>query len=102
MITQAGYCEDVEQIVQAIKTHQARIKRFVKRYGERASLLLRFAARARNGNIAAREKLLRFAVSAKEVDEALALAYVLGSAAAPVVPEMITAYYGGWNVDTLA
>lgn len=102
MTQHTGYREEVELAAHSLKEHHAQIKWFVKRYGQRASLLLSLAAKACSGNSSAHEELLKAAVSAKEVDEALELALALGPAAAPVVPEIVTAYYGGWNVNVFA
>ncbi len=97
-----SYSEEVERGARLLVKHHLHIKAYVKRYGERASQLLSLAARTLDEDAAAQRKLAEFATSSDDLRDTLDLVACIGPEAAPLLPEIITAYYGGFTIDAFA
>lgn len=97
-----SYTQEVEIGARALVDNHLQIKAYVKRYRERSSQLLAMAARTLENDLRAKHDLLQFARSREELRDTLELLRRVGPDAAPLLPEIITAYYGGHFIDTVA
>lgn len=97
-----SYTQEVELGARALVENHLEIKAYVKRYRERSPQLLAIAAGTFENGERARRQLSLFARSREEMRDTLDLIRRVGPDAAPLLPEIVTAYYGGRIIDAFA